>query len=455
MAPLAQALLDRYRCLEEFLKFDLTGPLSETAGFFLFGPDTPCYGQSAVGHRKPDFQEGLYDILSDVSASRTTLQLPFDPTEIVENLQWERYANHERHFGAMRRSARTAYYFLRPFLNVPFRKHIQRLHVRGWKERRFPRWPVDRTVENIGERLLRLTLDASGLDRIPFIWFWPQGVSGCVMLTHDVESEIGLDFCSALMDMDDEFSLKASFQLVPEKRYKIPPQLRAEIRKRGFEVNIQDLNHDGRLFSDHDEFLRRAQAINRYAREYGAKGFRAAVLYRRPDWYNAFEFAFDMSVPNVAHLDPQRGGCCTIMPYFIQDILELPLTTTQDYMLFHLLGDYSISLWKEQTRLVLEKNGLLSFLVHPDYIQEKRGRGAYVELLQYLRDLRSQANLWFALPSQVNDWWRKRSKMKVVKHQDSWRIEGDDSGQAVLAYAVRSGDKLAYQFCPSTPNLVS
>jgi hypothetical protein len=26
-------------------------------------------------------------------------------------------------------------------------------------------------------------------------------------------------------------------------------------------------------------------------------------------------FAYDMSIPNVAHLDPQRGGCCTIMPF--------------------------------------------------------------------------------------------------------------------------------------------
>ena len=60
-----------------------------------------------------------------------------------------------------------------------------------------------------------------------------------------------------------------------------------------------------------------------------------------------------MSVPNVAHLEPQRGGCCTVMPYFIGDILELPLTTTQDYSLFHILGDYSIALWKQQIELIL------------------------------------------------------------------------------------------------------
>ena len=36
------------------------------------------------------------------------------------------------------------------------------------------------------------------------------------------------------------------------------------------------------------------------------------------------------------------------MPYFIGNILELPLTTIQDYSLFHILGDYSISLWQQQ-----------------------------------------------------------------------------------------------------------
>ena len=67
-------------------------------------------------------------------------------------------------------------------------------------------------------------------------------------------------------------------------------------------------------------------------------------MYREQEWFDAFEFSYDMSVPNAAHLEPQRGGCCTVMPYFVGDLLELPLTTTQDYSLFHILGDYSISL---------------------------------------------------------------------------------------------------------------
>ena len=69
------------------------------------------------------------------------------------------------------------------------------------------------------------------------------------------------------------------------------------------------------------------------------------------------------------------------MPYFIGKILELPVTTTQDYPLFHILRDYSIDLWKRQTELIMEKHGLMSFIVHPDYIMSNRERGTYETLL--------------------------------------------------------------------------
>jgi len=79
-----------------------------------------------------------------------------------------------------------------------------------------------------------------------------------------------------------------------------------------------------------------------------------------------------MSVPNVGHLDPQRGGCCTTKPYFIGKILEIPVVATQDYTLFHILRQYSMDLWEHQIELILQQNGLISFIVHPDYLLEER-----------------------------------------------------------------------------------
>jgi len=50
--------------------------------------------------------------------------------------------------------------------------------------------------------------------------------------------------------------------------------------------------------------------------------------------------------------------------FLIGKILELPLTTIQDYSRFNILDDYSIRLWKEQV-LIRQTFGLVSFIIHP------------------------------------------------------------------------------------------
>ena len=68
----------------------------------------------------------------------------------------------------------------------------------------FPGWPVDTTVERIHQKLLNLSLKAQGLERIPFIWFWPDGSLSCAILTHDVEDPPGARISVAsLMDLDE------------------------------------------------------------------------------------------------------------------------------------------------------------------------------------------------------------------------------------------------------------
>jgi hypothetical protein len=180
-----------------------------------------------------------------------------------------------------------------------------------------------------------------------------------------METAAGRDFSPTLMDLDASFSFRASFQAVPEERYEIPDSYVQEIRNRGFEFNLHDFNHDGHLFDDYEEFLRRAKKINGYVHRYQACGFRAGAMYRNAEWYDAFEFSYDMSVPNIAHLEPQRGGCCTVMPYFIGRILELPLTTTQDYTLLHILNQHAIDLWKKQLDLIGKRHRLVSSIAHP------------------------------------------------------------------------------------------
>jgi len=450
---LSQVLCDRYRCPDNFFDFDLNRKLSTDLGYFRFGPNAICYGRSSAGPRASSPEAPLCDALTSAVVKEGKLGLTFDPSEIVETLREERYPR--RRLSVYDDLLKRIYYWLRPFTNQFVREQIQRFYARNWQKLSFPRWPLDTTVENLCETLLLLSLQAKSVESVPFVWFWPRGARGCVLMTHDVETTAGRDFCPNLLDLDDSYGIKASFQIVPEERYEVPPKLLDTIRNHGFEVGVQDLNHDGRLYDNRAEFLRRAKKINRYGAEWQAKGFRAGVLYRKPEWFDSLDFSYEMSIPNVAHLDPQPGGCCTVMPYFIENILEIPVTAVQDYTLFHILRCRSIDLWKTQTKMILQKYGLVSFIVHPDYIIEQETRSLYEDLLRYLQDVRSQRDIWFALPHEINSWWRMRSEMRLEKHGNSWKIVGDGAERAVLAYAKNIDGKLTYEPAGTTVASVS
>jgi hypothetical protein len=448
------AFLDYYRCPERFATFAFSGGLSEDSGYFRFGLDTICYGRSCSGRRATSLTDELHDVMQEIKADGSTLRIPFSPSEVVANLRYERYTSSSNSGGKQLSAApglRKAYYKVRPILPLSVRKHFQRICLRDWEEIPFPHWPVDPSVELVFENLLALLLKLHGVNEIPFIWFWPDGLPSCAIMTHDVEGLPGWEFCSALMDLDEAYGIKASFQLVPEGRYPVSADFLGNIRDRGFEINVHDLNHDGLLFSDRELFLQRAERINRYAKELAAVGFRSAVLYRNLDWLEALDFSYDMSVPNVGHLEGQRGGCCSIMPFFIGKTLELPLTTTQDYSLFYILSQYSTDLWKRQVTLITEKNGLVSFIVHPDYLRETRAQDTYKALMSYLVALRSEEKIWMALPSEVNQWWRQRSQMRLIRHVNRWEIEGPGKERARIAHARLEGNRVVYRLDSPSP----
>ncbi len=443
-----RAVVDYFRCPAHFVSFETQGDISLEEGFFRLGPDIICYGRYSAGVPRRQHMQDLPDMHKAVKSGTDRVFLPFDFCEIVDNLRYERYPTDARNSrGRITEGSAVSklYYFVRPILPIYVRKHFQRFHLQGWNRIAFPQWPVDYTVELLMEYALMLALRKQPNEKLPFIWFWPDGAPSCAIMTHDVESAAGRNFCDELMAIDNSFGIKSAFQIVPELRYELNEEFLNGFRRSGFEVNVHDLNHDGSLFDDREEFLRRAEQINRYAKQFCAGGFRSGAMYRNQEWYGAFDFSYDMSVPTVAHLEPQKGGCCTVMPYFIGKVLELPLTTTEDYSLFHILGDFSINLWRDQIQLILQKHGLVSFITHPDYLIKRRARNAYLDLLGYLFRLRDEERLWITLPSEVDRWWRSRSKMTLVSKDGGWRIDGPDNDRARVAYASLQGDSLVYE----------
>src|SRR5437867_1817894 len=217
----SQAFVDYYLCPAEFAQFALAEDLSQDSGYFKFGENNICYGRSSRGFRAKLPTDGLYDAMKGVEIAGSLPRIPFDPTEVIENLRLERYTGACGASGqaTSQGSWRNAYYIFRDFLPASWRRGIQKLYFRGWVKLPFPAWPIDRTVESIIEALMALSMKAGAVRRVPFIWFWPDGLQACVIMTHDVETLSGRDCCSALMELDDSFGIKASFQIVPVERY--------------------------------------------------------------------------------------------------------------------------------------------------------------------------------------------------------------------------------------------
>src|SRR5258708_22398536 len=88
-----QTLLDYYRVPAESL-----GAISLTAdsasgdiGFFQFGAKNICYGRCQSGVAANVASSGDFNASKDVRRDGKTIQVPFDFTEVVENLRLERY----------------------------------------------------------------------------------------------------------------------------------------------------------------------------------------------------------------------------------------------------------------------------------------------------------------------------------------------------------------------------
>jgi hypothetical protein len=430
-ASAAGAFIDYFRCPADFAALDTAGPLSADERWFTFG-SARCYGQ-------------VVERPTAANAHNWRPLLPFNLSQVATNLRHERYPQALSRIRNLSRASvvRSVYYAARPLLPVSVRKHLQRLHFRGWRQIPFPNWPVDSTVDALMRQTVALILQQAAVREFPFVWFWPEGHPTAAIVTHDVEGAAGLRFCGELMAMDDRHGIRSAFQVVPEM-----PGMRGlidQLRARGFEVNLHDLNHDGFLFHNRSLFEHRVAEINAYARELDCQGFRSGAMYRQQSWFDAFDISYDMSVPNVAHLEPQTGGCCTVMPYFVGRVLELPLTTVQDYSLFHILGQFSTDLWRQQIEHIAAQNGLITVLTHPDYLRKSHERAVYLELLELLVRMRSEKRLWLATPAEVNGWWRERNAMRLIRDGNSWRITGRASERARIAYATLVGDSVVYR----------
>jgi peptidoglycan/xylan/chitin deacetylase (PgdA/CDA1 family) len=286
----------------------------------------------------------------------------------------------------------------------------RRLLRRHLVEGRFPRWPIEPVLVARREAALRERLRDSGGERVPLLGLWPDGHSFAYVLTHDVEGPRGLAQVEPLLEIEARHGMVSAWFLVAED-YPVETALLDRIRGAGCEVGLHGLHHDGRLFESRERFERQLPGIHGYLRDWGAEGFRSPAAHRHAGWMPELGSSYDSSFHDTDPFDAQPGGCCSILPYFLGDLVELPITLPHDFTLFEILRAGDIQLWREKALWIAEHGGLVNVLVHPDYALTPERLRHYDELLGFLAGLDGG---WHALPRDVAKWWRRRSALEAA-----------------------------------------
>lgn len=355
------------------------------------------------------------------------------------------------------------YFHLKPFAPQPLRIAVRRWLTRRQLEQVGGIWPI-----------------LPGSERPPEGWpGWPDGKQFAFVLTHDVESQRGLDRVKQLAELEMSLGFRSSFNFIPEGSYSVPPGLRSWLVENGFEVGIHDLHHDGKLYSSREEFRRKARRINRYAKEWNAVGFRSGFMLNRLEWLHDLNVYYDASTFDTDPFEPQPEGTGTIFPFWVsllegarsepgsqepdlppssdlrssearskRGYVELPYTLPQDSTLFLMMGERSIEIWKQKLDWIVRNGGLALVNIHPDYIDfsgTRRSRNNYpaervIEFLEHV-STRYRENAWTPIPRELATWYHPAvSRSPLSTPGSGARAPFTGMRAAVLLYSYYPSD---------------
>lgn len=370
------------------------------------------------------------------------------PAEQVLDGHPEEYYLFERYKKARnKRGLLALYYGLRPLMPRALQLWLRRLYARRQAKTTFPAWPIEPILVTKTNAALRERILQSGGNPVPLINYWPHGARAAVILTHDVEWEYGAKNIARVRAIERKYDVVSSWNFVPE-RYSFDKSIFRELQAEGCEIGVHGLYHDGRDFATREIFEERLPKMNAYIKGWKASGFRSPATHRHPDWIPMLAAEYDSSYPDTDPFEPQAGGCCSILPFFLKNgMVELPITMPQDHTLFEILRVKSIDLWKQKADWIIENHGLVNLIVHPDYMLTDKALGYYEEFLHYIT---ARENLWFALPREVARWWRERAASHIVTHNGiAPHVEGPAADLATVVWASLHNDQVVFSAAPS------
>lgn len=224
-----------------------------------------------------------------------------------------------------------------------------------------------------------------------------------IVLTHDVEEAAGYRFIPEVVELELKFGFRSSFNLVPYK-YPIDTGIIRELRDNNFEIGIHGYNHDGKLYLNDRIFRKRAYHINEALKRHDACGFRSPMAHRNLAWLQQLDILYDSSCFDYDPFQQFPGGTGSIWPFIAGKFVELPYTLPQDHVLFLILRQRDIGIWKRKIDWLVHHNGMILVLTHPDYLLMGNFLSLYEELLNYLTGFKTAARL---LPRELAELWKQ------------------------------------------------
>ena len=276
-------------------------------------------------------------------------------------------------------------------------------------------------------------------NKLPADWTgWPDGKKFAVVLSHDVDTQKGHDRVHSLAEIEMEKGFRSSFNFVPE-RYTVSNSLLEDLRNRRFQLCVHGLNHDGKLFFSRNIFNERAVRINDYLANWQAEGFTSTSMHHNQDWLHDLMITHSISTFDTDPFEPQPDGAGTVFPYWVQNgaklegYLELPYTLPQDHLLYVILQEKSIDIWKRKVDWIAQNGGMVLLNTHSDYMsfdpgitgREEYPIGYYSDLLEYIQT-NYKDQYWHALPKEMARFWQTNNKTGVRRQASDDRREAQD-----------------------------
>ena len=316
------------------------------------------------------------------------------------------------------------FYLIKPAIPRRLQLALRRLQISLRLARHCAVWPID-------ERTAAPPPDWTG---------WPEGKRFALVLTHDVESPRGYDRVLKLAELEEKLGFRSSFNFVAED-YPVAPALLQQLERRGFEVGVHGLTHDGSLYHSRKEFLEQAARINQVLKDWKAAGFRSPCMYHNLEWLHDLDIEYDASTFDTDPFEPQPDALGTIFPLFVPNpgngggYVELPYTLPQDLHLFVLMQETSIDIWKKKLHWLAENGGLAMSATHPDYMAFGSSRAAcdeypaerYAAFLDHIAHT-YQGAFWHPLPRELARFWKLRSVAEPSARQSAGAWSGCSEG---------------------------